>query len=100
MSVFSCIIAYIYIVTVLRKSLTNIKLTNVNLGCVIYSQSHSMPNNERECSQKKTCLEKLHTQRGLHTIKSSLMFTGISRVTTFRSTTDRIYDGGPIRLIL
>jgi len=24
--------------------------------------------------------------------------TGMRRITTFRSTTDRIYDGGPIRL--
>jgi len=26
------------------------------------------------------------------------MYTGKRRITTFRSTTDRIHDGGPIRL--
>jgi hypothetical protein len=45
MSVFSCSITWLHllIVTVLRKSHTNFKLTKVNLGCAIYSQSQSMP---------------------------------------------------------
>ena len=30
--------------------------------------------------------------------KKGIYYTGMRRITTFRSTTDRIYDGGPIRL--
>jgi len=41
---FSTTRLHIIIVTDLRKSHANFKLTNVNLGCAIYSQSQSMPN--------------------------------------------------------
>ena len=40
--------------------------------------------------------QRTKTLRVLHTICNSI--TGMRRVTTFRSTTDRIYDGGPIIL--
>jgi hypothetical protein len=41
-----------------------------------------------------TLLQKIDTQ-----LTSVLLYsTGMRRITTFRSTTDRIYDGGPIRL--
>ena len=59
---------HIIIVTVLKKSHTKLKLTNVNLGCAIYA-----------CRILR------------------LMFTAMRRITTFRSTTDCVCDGGPIR---
>jgi len=31
-------------------------------------------------------------------VKPGGIYTGMRRITTFRSTTDRIYDDGPIRL--
>ena len=42
----------ILIVTALRKSHTNFKLTNVNLGCADYFLSQSMPNNCRYTPHK------------------------------------------------
>jgi len=43
----------------------------------------------------------IYTRRDLHETQKLGIYTettGMSRITTFRSTTDRIYDGGPIRL--
>jgi len=42
--------------------------------------------------------EGLYIQELVQRIGDELGYTGMRRITTFRSTTDRIYDGGPIRL--
>ena len=42
--------------------------------------------------------ESLYIQELVRSIGDELGYTGMRRITTFRSTTDRIYDGSPTRL--
>jgi hypothetical protein len=69
MSVFSCNSTNLHmlIVTDLRKSHTNFKLTNVNLGCTVYSQSQSMRNVYRYAPHNDISVNNgLHIRRWSH----------------------------------
>ena len=51
-----------------------------------------------EVSYAIVCVKVMRTTKMILNYIINTVSTGMRRITTFRSTTDRIYDGGPIRL--
>jgi len=59
-------------------------------------------NRHQQCIRKQVIHQLTHQSQPVVDVKTedrmSGLYTGMHHITTFRSTTDCIYDGGPIRM--